>query len=100
VIVTYWRIGASNSYTASLFANTKALFHVPSNEKQTTERCLMIDLAATREADAHRVVTNVGLIRSELNLGDWMSKRCPSRASKNLYLIFHLNHLVGKIILR
>ena len=51
-----------------MLTDSKALFDVLTRTRYTTERRLMVDIAAAREAFHERIISNIGLIRSEFNL--------------------------------
>ena len=53
-----------------MLTDSKALFDVIKGSKYMTEKRLMVDLAAIREAYKDRTISNIGLIRSEHNLAD------------------------------
>lgn len=60
-----------------MFTDSKQLFDVVTKASHSSEKRLMIDIAAAREAYNRHDITSVGLIASEHNLSDAMTKlRC------------------------
>lgn len=64
----------------SLFTDSKQLFDVMTKASHPTEKRLMIDIAAARQAYNRHEISNVGLIASEHNPADPMTKTrgCPA----------------------
>ena len=57
-----------------MLLDSKALFDVLTSNKKTTEQRLMIDLSIAREAYLKGEIDDVGLIRSQDNYSDDLSK--------------------------
>jgi hypothetical protein len=55
--------------------DSKFLFAVITNNRYTTEKRLMTDIAAVREAYNNRIISNNGLICSDDNAADAMKNR-------------------------
>eukprot|EP00170_Pyropia_yezoensis_P000148 contig_1145_g149 len=64
----------------SLFTDSKKLFDVVTKASHPTEKRLMVDIAAAREAYNRRDISNVGLIASGDNPADPLTKPrgCPA----------------------
>ena len=57
-----------------MFTDSKSLFDVIVRASTTSERRLMIDISATRQAYERHEIADIGLISSEYNLADCMTK--------------------------
>lgn len=57
-----------------IFTDSKQLFDILITQRRTHESRLMLDSYAARQLIAGRELDNVGLIRSEFNLADDLSK--------------------------
>jgi len=57
-----------------MLTDSKQMFGVMTRSSQTTEKRLMIDLAAAREACNKQETSNVGLFKSERNIADGLTK--------------------------
>ena len=57
-----------------LFTDNKSLFDVISKGTRTSEKRLMLDIAAAREGFSTRAISDIGLVRSDLNLADGLTK--------------------------
>lgn len=57
-----------------LFTDRKCLFDVISKGSQTSEKCTMIDIAASWEAFRERVISDVGSVHSSKNIADSLTK--------------------------
>ena len=66
-----------------MLTDSKQMFDVITKASQTTERRLMIDIVATREAYNNYEISNVGLIATEYNPADGLTKiaHCPALES-------------------
>ena len=60
------------------------MFDVVKKASSTTERRFMIDIAAARESYNREEISNVGLIMSEHNVADGLTKENPNEALKDL----------------
>ena len=58
----------------NMYTDSKSLFDTITKRSQTSEKRLLIDLTAVREAYRRREITNVAWVRSEYNLADAMTK--------------------------
>lgn len=58
----------------TMLTDSKQLFDVITRASHTTEKRLMIDIAAAREAYNRNEITNVGLVKSANNLADGLTK--------------------------
>jgi hypothetical protein len=83
----------------SMLTDSQPLFDVLTKKKITTEKRLMIDLAATREAYAHRIITNIGLIKSEYNVADGMTKLHSNNALAQQLRTARISHPVEQYII-
>lgn len=62
------------SVPIAILTDSHSLFNVMVKSTTTTEKRLMIDIEAAREAYARGEVSNVGWVRSEDNLVDGLTK--------------------------
>lgn len=63
-----------------MLTDSKQTFDVVTRASHTTERRLMIDVAAAREAYKRNEISNVGLVKSEHNVADGLTKPGPCAA--------------------
>jgi hypothetical protein len=75
-----------------MLTDNKALFDVIAWTRCTTERRLMVDIAAAREAYHERIISNIGLICSEFNIADGLTKAGPNEALRKFLVAHCLNH--------
>jgi hypothetical protein len=57
-----------------IMTNSKSLFDIITRRKHTTEMRTMVDIAAIREGFSRREIANIGLIKSEDNPADGLTK--------------------------
>ena len=67
-----------------LFTDNKSLFDVISKGSRTSERRLMLDVAAAREGFKVGDISNIGLVRSERNIADGLTKHMAQATLRNL----------------
>ena len=53
-------------------------------DSSTTEKGLTIDIASARECYNRQEISNVGLVASEHNIADGLTKETPNNALENL----------------
>lgn len=68
----------------SLYTDSKQLFEVVTKASHPTEKRLMVDIAAAREAYNRHDISNVGLIATNDNISDACTKRKPCPAMDTL----------------
>jgi hypothetical protein len=61
-----------------ILTDSKPLFDVMFSAKYTTKKCLMIDVSAAREGFNRGDTSNIGLINSQDNIADPMTKLSPN----------------------
>jgi hypothetical protein len=83
-----------------MFTDSKALFDILTRNKSSTERRLMVDVAAAREAYHDFVISNVGLIKSEHNPADGLTKVGCNDALLSLLRTHRITHPVQQYVLR
>ena len=83
-----------------MMTDSKQVFDVLTRVKYTTEKQLMVDIAAAREAYDENIISNFGLIRSEFNLADSMTKIGSHSALLTVMQDCHLKHPVEQFIIR
>lgn len=83
-----------------MMTDSKALFDVLTRARYTTERRLMVDIASAREAYAENLISNVGLIRSEHNPADGLTKIDSNDALSRLLRRHRLDHPVEQYVIR
>ena len=64
----------SKAIPVRLFTNSKFLFYTTTKVSGISEKRLLIDIAAPREAYSNRDLNNVGHVLSEHNLADGLTK--------------------------
>lgn len=69
-----------------IFTDSKSMFDVLTKPSSTTERRLMIDLRALQEAYKREEISHVGLIGSEHNPADGLTKSKPNHALEDILL--------------
>ena len=57
-----------------LFTDNKSLFDVISKGSRTSEKRMMLDIAAAREGFRDKVISDIGFVRSSKNLADGLTK--------------------------
>jgi hypothetical protein len=67
-----------------MMTDSRALFDVITRARYTTERRLIVDVAAAREAYSNRTMINIGLIRTGYNPADGLTKVAPNEELLNL----------------
>ena len=75
--------------------DSKQMFHVITKARHTTERKLMIDIAAARESYTCGEISNLGLVLSEDNVADGLTKPGICETHHNL-ILFGTNELKVK----
>ena len=75
------------------------LFHVITRDRYTSERRLMIEISAIREAYSDRMLSNIALIRSEFNPSDSLTKLNGNSAVRNLPHTHHINQPVEQWVI-
>lgn len=61
-----------------MVTDSKVLFDFITGNQYTTEKRLMVDIAAVREAYNDGVIENIGFIRREYNAADALTKVGPN----------------------
>jgi hypothetical protein len=83
-----------------ILTDSNALFDILTRNKSSTERRLMVDVAAVREAYHDLTISNVGLINSIHNPADGMTKVGCNQALLKLLTTHHIDHPIEQYILR
>jgi hypothetical protein len=81
-----------------MMTDSRALFDVITRARYTTERRLMVDIAAAREAYKERTMSNIGLIRSEFNPADGLTKVSPNDALLKLLTTSSIDHPIEQFV--
>lgn len=71
-----------HSIPLHLLTDSKYLFDIISKGSRPSEKRLMLDVHAAREAYQTKVISNIGFVRSDDNLAD-----CPTKAFKQVALL-------------
>ena len=79
--------------------DSKILFDVLTKSRYTTERRLMVDIAAARQAYNNRHIDNIALIKSEFNPADALTKIGPNNALRDLLLTNRLSHPIEQYVI-
>ena len=69
-----------------MFMDSLQIFDVIMKGSSTTERQLMIDIAYARQFYNRDEISHVGLVSSENNLADGLTKEYPNDAFKSSYI--------------
>eukprot|EP00173_Palmaria_palmata_P001925 Plantae.Rhodophyta-Palmaria_palmata.ctg21584.p1 GENE.Plantae.Rhodophyta-Palmaria_palmata.ctg21584~~Plantae.Rhodophyta-Palmaria_palmata.ctg21584.p1 ORF type:complete len:118 (+),score=18.35 Plantae.Rhodophyta-Palmaria_palmata.ctg21584:31-354(+) len=80
-----------------MLTDSKCLFDVLTSNKNTKEGRLMLDTFAARQAYSRREIDNIGLIKSEVNLADDLTKMNGNGALSRAMQSSRLDHM-SKII--
>lgn len=83
-----------------MLTDSKCLFDVLTSNKNTTEGRLMLDIFAARQAYSRREIDNIGLIKSEVNLADDLTKMKGNGALARAMQSSRLDHRAEDYILR
>lgn len=83
-----------------ILTDSNQVFDVLTRAKYTTEKRLMVDIAAARQAYNERIISNIGLIRSEYNLAGSLTKSDGNKAIINVLQANKLCHPVEQFIIR
>jgi hypothetical protein len=81
-----------------MLTDSKALFDVRTRTRYTTERRLMVDIAAALEACHERIISNIGLIRSEFNIADELNKAGPNETLRKFLVTHCLDHPIEQYV--
>jgi hypothetical protein len=82
-----------------LFTDSKSLFDVLTRARYTTETRLVIDSSASREAFNERFISNIDLIKSEVDSADSPTKLESNRALLTLLRSGKIDHPIEKMII-
>ena len=83
-----------------IFIDSKALFDVFTKFKHTCEHRLMIDIESAREAYKEYEIENIGLIKSEYNPADSLTKINGNGALMKLLITHKIDHPVEQYVIR
>jgi hypothetical protein len=84
----------------TMYTDSKALYDVHTSNRTTTEARLAVELAATRQSCNQFEIQSVGLIRSEFNLADALTKQEPNDALYKALTTGKISHTVEDFITR
>eukprot|EP00170_Pyropia_yezoensis_P005437 contig_22078_g5451 len=83
-----------------MLTDSKQLFDVITRASHPTEKRLMIDVAAAREAYNNQEISNVGLLKSEHNAADGLTKPHHCTALERIMSTGEDNNPVQQWIIR
>lgn len=83
-----------------MMTDSEQLFHLLTRCRYTTERRLMVDISAAREAYNDGLISNVGLISSNYNPADGLTKLKSNGALQDLMLRNVIDHPVRQFVVR
>jgi hypothetical protein len=83
-----------------MLTDSKSLFDIITTQKRTTEHRLMIDIFAARQAYRRREIDNIGLIRSEFNLADDLTKLRGNGAMLRAIQSGRIQHPIEDFVVR
>ena len=84
----------------TMLTDCQLLFDALTRSRYTTERRLMVNIAAAREAYSNGLIFNIGLIRSEHNPADSLTKVKCNNAMYKLLCTHRLSHPVQQYVIR
>ena len=90
----------SRRISLQIFTDSKSLFDVIIQASKTSERRLMIDISATREAYEKQEIADIGLIESKYNLADCMTKIMLSNKLLETMSTGKLSHPIRQFVVR
>lgn len=64
----------NNAVPFHLLTDSKSLFDVISKGFRTSEKRMMLDIGAAREAFRDKIISDIGFVRSHLNIADGLTK--------------------------
>lgn len=79
--------------------DSQVLFDVITGQKYRTEKRLMVDIASIREAYKDWAISNIGIIRSEINIADGLSKLSPNHALRQMMLTNVIHHPIEQYVI-
>ena len=82
-----------------MLTDSQALFDVLTRARYTTEKRLMIDIAAARQAYSSKEIDNIALIESQYNPADGLTKVKHNEALNRLLTTARLDHPVKQYII-
>lgn len=82
-----------------VLTDSEMLFNIITRRRPTTEKRLMIDLRAVREAYQDRSISNIALIASEYNVADSMTKITSNDSLRKLLATFRISHQIRQYII-
>lgn len=77
-----------------MFTDSKLPFEALTSSRNTTERRLMVDVAAIRGANLEGTISTIGLILSECNPADGLTELECNDMLQNILLTLSINHPV------
>lgn len=83
-----------------LFTDSKSLFDIISKGSRTSEKRLMLDIAAAREGFRDHLISDIGFIRSTKNVADGLTKPMSQQSLQHVISTAELNIQPEQWILR
>ena len=83
-----------------LLTDSKGLFDIVSKGSKTSEKRLMLDIAAAREGFRDRIISDIGFVRSKANLADGLTKPMQQAALQTVLATGQLHISVEQWIIR
>ena len=83
-----------------LLTYSKSLFDVISKGSRTSEKRMMLDIAAAREGFRDKVISDIGFVRSASNIADGLTKPMQQRSMQNVMLSGRLDVTPDQWIIR
>jgi hypothetical protein len=81
-----------------IYTNSQRLFDIMVTEKRTKEVRLLIDVHAARQAYRRREIENIGLIASDCNPADALTKLNGNSALESLIRTHTLSHPIRNFV--
>lgn len=90
----------SKPIPVQLLTDSKCLFDVISKGPRTSEKRIMLDIAAAREGFKEKTISDIGLVRSEHNIADGFTKDMSQKNLRQLLINKSVNIKCEQWILR
>ena len=74
-----------------LFTDSKSLFDVISKGFRTSEKRMMLDIAAAREGFREKVISGIGFVRSSCNVADGLTRAMQQRSLQTVLMTGRLD---------
>lgn len=90
----------SRKVPVQLLTDSKSLFDVVSKGSRTSEKRMMLDIAAAREAFRDKTISDIGFVRSSHNIADGLTKAMSQASIRQVIATGHLSIMPEQWIIR